>query len=255
METHTIFFPFPEVKARPSQPPVPQPPVAPKIEVKAELPAPPNAVSTTEERIAALRQSLITRRDGEADRVARIRTTLHSARDGMLAKLRGHAIDNEEIAAAARGYTEHTAQLEHQREVQDESATELAKAVHSELAKDLLRAASANTVEEESGFERCDVDVDSESGMASPVGHGFTTPSVDRILREELLEATSALAFESMQMNAELSACAQLRAELASEGEACVSCMRSQCYKMSSPSWPNALCCGRKPAPPTRTTS
>jgi hypothetical protein len=169
---------------------------------------------------------MITRRDVQADRVARIRTNLHASRDTLLAKLRGPAIDNEEIAAAAHGYTEYTAQLEHQREVQDESATESARAVHSELAQHLLIAGSANTGESVSEMsevsdaawaERC------ESGMASPVSGGYTTPDADQILRAELVEATSAVAFESMQMNAELSACAQLKVALASEAEACAS--------------------------------
>jgi hypothetical protein len=206
------------VKARP-----PQPPVAPKIEVKSELSAPPSAVSTTEERIAALRQSLITRRDVESERVVRIRTNLCSSRDALLATLRGPAIDNEEIAAAAHGYTEHTAQLAHQREVQDESATESAMAVHTELAQHILHAAISNTGELQSELSEVSDAAWAEangSGMASPVSGGCTTPSVDRILRAELLEATSAVAFESMQMNAALSECAVLKTALASEAEA-----------------------------------
>jgi hypothetical protein len=188
--------------------------------VKSEFSAPSIAVTGMEDRIAALRQSLITRRDTETERVARIRTARHATRDTMLAKLRGSGIDSEEIAAAEQGYTEHTELLEHERKVQDDSATEAAKAVHAELAQDLLSSSSAA---EASCVSDSALPESSESGLWSPAGSGFITPSVDRILRSELLEASSALAFEKMQMNSELAACAELKSALASEAEAFVS--------------------------------
>jgi hypothetical protein len=182
-------------------------------------PTPSSSSSSAEGRIAALRLSMQVRRGLELDRVVRIRGNLNVQRDMLLAKLRAPAADGEEIAEAAHAFSEHHELLAREQEEMVASATASALAVHAEMSRELLRASLPETscAASDATSER------SEQVFASPVSpaaSGFTTPSVDRILRAELLDATSALAYESSQLHAALAEGSEMRSKLECEMEA-----------------------------------